>query len=164
MKCVSYRFFFLLLCSSISACLLLPLPTLRADSFDWRNVNGANWNTPVENQNGGTCWVFSGVASFEARYKLTRNDPAFNFDCSEQQVEWGCGPTQWGGWGDGSVFYSVTNGLVSATECPIDPNPDYWLSPGPTSLWPLADGWQNRMLVGPQDCHYVHKPGYHRGR
>jgi autotransporter-associated beta strand protein len=148
MKCVSHRFFFLLLCSSISAWLLIPIPTLRADSFDWRNVNGANWNTPVQNQNGGTCWVFSGVASFEARYKLTRNDPTFDFECSEQQVEWGCGPTQWGGWGDGSVFYSVTNGLVSATECPIDPNPDYWLSPGPTSLWPLAAGWQNRMLIG----------------
>ena len=148
MKCVSHRFFFLLLCSFISACAVIPMQTLRADSFDWRNVNGGNWNTPVENQNGGTCWVFSGVGSFEARYKLTRNDPTFNFDCSEQQVEWDCGPTQWGGWGDGSVFYSVTHGLVSATECPIDPNSNYWDSPGPTSLWPLATGWQNRMLVG----------------
>ena len=137
-----------LLFVTLAVSVLLSAGSLWADSFDWRNVNGANWNTPVQNQNGGTCWVFSGVASFEARYKLTRNDPTFDFECSEQQVEWGCGPTQWGGWGDGSVFYSVTNGLVSATECPIDPNSDYWGTPGPTSLWPLAAGWQNRMLVG----------------
>ena len=147
MKCVSHRFFFLIW-SSITACAVIPMHTLRADSFDWRNVNGGNWNSPVENQNGGTCWVFSGVGLFEARYKLTRNDPVFSFDCSEQQVEWDCGPSQWGGWGDGSVFYSVTHGLVSATECPIDPNSNYWNAPGPTSLWPLATGWQNRMLVG----------------
>jgi autotransporter-associated beta strand protein len=133
---------------TIASAVFFAICDAAADGFDWRNVNGQNWNSPVKNQNGGTCWVFSGVGSFEARYKLTRNDPVYSFDCSEQQVEWDCGPSTWGGWGDGSVFYSVTHGLVSETECPIDPNSAYWEVPGPTSLWPLATGWQNRMLIG----------------
>ena len=43
---------------------------------------------PVESQFGGTCWDFSSCANIEAKYKLTRNDPTFNPDVSEQEVCW----------------------------------------------------------------------------
>ena len=59
-----------------------------ADSFDWQSVNGQNWNSPIESQFGGTCWDFSACGRLEAKYILTRNDPSFAADVSEQEVDW----------------------------------------------------------------------------
>jgi autotransporter-associated beta strand protein len=130
--------------------------SLFADAFSWLNVNGQNMVSSVKQQNGGTCWAFSSTATAETRYKITRNDSVFEVDGSEQSMEWdaqnygtGNGGDDWGGWGDGGVFYSVVHGLVSETECPIDwNNPGTWDAPGAGSPWPLATGWQNRRIVG----------------
>ena len=75
------------------ACIFSPLmgvlssAATSADEFDWRNVNGLNFVTPIKDQGGlGVCWSFGQVATIEANYKLTRNDPSFSFDLSEQNM------------------------------------------------------------------------------
>jgi autotransporter-associated beta strand protein len=113
-----------------------------ADSFDWQSVSGQNWNTPVESQFGGTCWDFSACANIEAKYKLTRNDPSYNDDVSEQEVDWEqyMGSTG-GGWGPSVLTYFTTHGVVSAAECPTQGT-----DIGSAPYWPLAAGWQNRVF------------------
>jgi fibronectin-binding autotransporter adhesin len=120
-------------------------PNVCADSFDWRTVDGYNWNTSIKSQFGGTCWDFSSCATLEAKYKLTRNDPSYDPDLSEQQICWETSPdmgSTGGGWGTAVLEYSTTHGVVSETECPYQPdNPDTGVSP----YWPLASGWANRV-------------------
>ena len=57
-----------------------------ASSFDWRTFGGTyGFTTPVKDQGSmGSCWAFAGIATLEARYKLTRNDPLFSFNLAEQ--------------------------------------------------------------------------------
>jgi hypothetical protein len=39
--------------------------------FDWRNYQGYNWMTPVEDQgNCGGCWAYAAVGGVEAKYKI----------------------------------------------------------------------------------------------
>jgi len=41
------------------------------DSFDWRNVNGVNYVSPVRNQGScGSCYIFSSMAMNEARLRI----------------------------------------------------------------------------------------------
>ncbi len=119
--------------------------TVEADSFDWRNVNGLNWNSPIKSQFGGTCWDFSACATLEAKYKLTRNDAAFSPNVSEQQVCWETNPdmgSTGGGWGPSVLSYFTSHGVVSETECPYrSSSPDVGIAP----YWPLASGWQDRV-------------------
>jgi C1A family cysteine protease len=69
-----------------------------AASFDWRNVNGQNYASPVKNQKScGSCWAFGTVAPLEARLLISGGGLA---DLSEQYLVscnnsgWNCG----GGW------------------------------------------------------------------
>jgi C1A family cysteine protease len=56
------------------------------NSWDWRNVHGENWLTPVKNQGPvGTCWAFSLVGNLESRINLFYNNN-FNLDLSEQML------------------------------------------------------------------------------
>ncbi|MGA7698419.1 MAG: C1 family peptidase [Thermoguttaceae bacterium] len=121
--------------------------SLSADSFNWQSVNGQNWNSTVKSQFGGTCWDFAAVGTFEAKYILTRNDPTFIPDLSEEQLCWETNPDM-GGTGGGSgvaaMAYCVSHGVVSETECPYQSSsPDTGIAP----YWPLADGWQNRAWI-----------------
>ena len=79
----------------------------------------------------------------EAKYKLTRNDPSFDPDVSEQNICWEqyMGSTG-GGWGTAVFDYFRTHGVVSEAECPYQPSsPDVGVAP----YWPLNTGWQNRV-------------------
>lgn len=116
-----------------------------ADSFDWRNVNGQNWNSTVKNQFGGTCWDFSACGVLEAKYKLTRNDSTFNIDVSEQQICWETNPDMGstsGGWGSSVLAYFTSHGVVSEAECPHQTSSE---DAGIAPYWPLAAGWENRV-------------------
>ena len=119
-----------------------------ADSFDWRNVNGSNWNSLVKGQFGGTCWDFGPTACFEAKYLITRNDPNFIPDFSEQQNCWenspDMGSTQGGGGFDIIANYFKTHGDVSETEIPVEADSANWDTP-PGGYPFLATGWESRV-------------------
>lgn len=61
------------------------------DSFDWRNVNGRNFVSPVRDQGGcGSCYAFASMAMLEARYRIMTNgteqlvfSPQDIVECSE---------------------------------------------------------------------------------
>ncbi|MCL2823172.1 MAG: hypothetical protein FWD57_04210 [Polyangiaceae bacterium] len=56
-------------------------------AFDWRNVDGDNWLTPVRDQAScGSCFVFGTLASFESQLKFSTGNPSVDFDLSEQHV------------------------------------------------------------------------------
>ncbi|HLA83321.1 MAG TPA: C1 family peptidase, partial [Thermoguttaceae bacterium] len=118
----------------------------RAEEFDWRDVAGYNWNTPAKSQFGGTCWAFGPSGSLEAKYKITRNDPNFDPNVSEQQLVWETNPdlgsTSGGGGFDIMLAYQRDHGIVSDAECPYQSSsPNVGIDP----YWPLASGWENRV-------------------
>jgi len=61
------------------------------NSFDWRNVSGTNYISPVRNQGGcGSCYAFASMALLEARYRIMTNNlerlvfsPQDIVECSE---------------------------------------------------------------------------------
>jgi C1A family cysteine protease len=60
-----------------------PIPA----TYDWRNVGGKNFVTPIRDQNPcGSCWVFAPVAALEAKSLITFNWPGRDLNLSEQIV------------------------------------------------------------------------------
>jgi len=120
-----------------------------AEDFDWRNVGGQNWVSPVRNQFGGTCWDFAGCGVLEAKYMLTRNDSSYAPNVSEQQICWEgtMGSAESGGRVWEVLDYFTSHGVVLDSECPNDRNdPDHWDDPAADDPWPLAAGWENRVF------------------
>jgi autotransporter-associated beta strand protein len=135
------RLFFALAVVSAAAWGVFSPRPLAADSFDWANLNGQSWVTPVKSQGPGMCWAFASCGSFEARCKLTRNDPLFDPNISEQQLRWETNPVLDGGDMHMVMGYMASHGVVSEAECPNQTSsPDVGIPP----YWPLADGWENR--------------------
>jgi C1A family cysteine protease len=120
--------------------LLLSTPfELRADSFDWRNIGGEDYTSPVRNQgSAGTCWAFCAVGAFEAKLNITYNNPNLDVDLSEQHLV--CDGTYGdinGGYEFGAISFFKNTGLVTEAELPYTA-----LNTSPN--WPLSDGWQSR--------------------
>lgn len=142
--CVAFRAF---LVAFLATFVILSSSPLLADSWDWRNVNGVNWNSTVKQQWNGTCWDFGTCGEMESKYMLTRNDSSFMPDLSDQQMlwdpPWNSYPLQGGQTGfDQILQYTTNHGIVSETELPLDLNGD----PGnPPPGWSLSSGWQNRV-------------------
>ena len=62
-----------------------PLPAPEDAVFDWRDVGGEDWTSPIRNQGQcGSCTLFAGVASIEGTINVALNDPDADFDLSEQ--------------------------------------------------------------------------------
>ncbi|MGD0381976.1 MAG: autotransporter-associated beta strand repeat-containing protein [Thermoguttaceae bacterium] len=129
----------LLVALSFFSAFFIPPFSLRAEVFDWRNILGYSFVTPVKNQgSSGMCSAFASVGALEAKYKITRNDPTFDIDLSEQQLA-GAGIINWSGGGyiDAAFNYFESTGEVTESVCP-------WTGSS-TSNWPPADGWQNSV-------------------
>ncbi len=81
--------------------------------FDWRNVNGKNYVTPVRDQGQcGSCWAFSSVAALESHTIIELNTPDTDLDLSEQALVscLGLGSCD-GGWVDYSAAYFTGAGV-----------------------------------------------------
>jgi len=61
-------------------------------SFDLRNVNGTNYTTSIKDQQGGTCWCFSTMASMESNLLITdkwKSSGEYGLpDLSEYHMDW----------------------------------------------------------------------------
>ena len=70
----------------IAVCVLPSAGRARADSFDWRNVDGKNYMTPSKPQGPLECQFFGSIAAFEAKIKIAMDDPDIDIDLSERHV------------------------------------------------------------------------------
>ena len=62
-------------------------PALVPSTFDWRNVSGNNFVTPVRDQGDcGSCWAFAVTAALESKTLITFNWPGTNQNLAEQIV------------------------------------------------------------------------------
>ncbi len=65
----------------------LATPRLLPSHFDWRNVNGRNYVTPVRNQGKcGSCWAFAVVGALESLALITLDNPDADLNLSEQTL------------------------------------------------------------------------------
>lgn len=88
------------------------------EKWDWRDVNGQNWLTPVSDQgNCGSCVAFAAVAVVEAQYAITNKlswlKPQFSqqmlFDCGQGSCDIGWLP-EW-------ASYQLRTGGVTDLSC-----------------------------------------------
>lgn len=88
------------------------------EKWDWRDVNGQNWLTPVSDQgNCGSCVAFAAVAVVEAQYAITNKlswlKPQFSqqmlFDCGQGRCDIGWLP-EW-------ASYQLKTGGVTDLSC-----------------------------------------------
>jgi len=89
----------------------------RAEDFDWRRLGGStanNFVTPVQDQWYGTCWAFASTGAAEAKYKITRCDPTFQPNLSEEHLVWDSagGGGMNGGSSSTALNFIRTNGVV----------------------------------------------------
>lgn len=55
--------------------------------FNWADVDGIDWMPPARNQGKcGSCWAHGPIAVMEALINIHKNNPAFDYDLSEQTI------------------------------------------------------------------------------
>jgi C1A family cysteine protease len=81
-------------------------------TFDWRNVNGQNYITPVRDQGAcGSCVAFGTLAAVEGVFQVQRSNPSSGIDLSEAELFY-CDAAQGGytcetGWWPDEAFKHV---------------------------------------------------------
>ncbi len=83
-------------------------------AWDWRDVNGADWTTPIRDQSScGSCVAFGTVAVLEAMLKLHHEDASRQPDLSEAHLFFcGCGNCcDRGWWPSYALNYAKDNGV-----------------------------------------------------
>lgn len=116
------------------------IPSILPTSYDWTNVNGINYITPVRAQYGGTCSPFASTAALEscvARAGLLEVD---EIDLSEHAI------TSFPDVGGGNLH------LIAAYLQETGLPPEDWF---PDDLSTARDGWQRRTYkVVSWDCFF----------
>lgn len=112
--------------------------------WDWRNVNGENWMTPVKNQGAcGACWAFATIGSMEAKYKIEKGDSSLTPDLSEQYLISDCCPIGDCNGGNCAFNFIKTNG-VPTEDCygylqTDSPCPATCDDASPIELWKITN-------------------------
>ncbi|MBN1554406.1 MAG: hypothetical protein JXA11_06650 [Phycisphaerae bacterium] len=132
---------------SVIGLLVLSRPVYAQEYFDWRNINGKDYTTPIRSQSAdgvhyaGTCWAFGAVAALESKLEICFDLPDWNPDLSEQHLI--CDGTAGNasrGWEYRALQFLVDTGIVTEEELPYTAS-DY--SPD----WPLEEGWEERVYT-----------------
>jgi len=88
-----------------------PVPS----AFDWRNVSGSNFVTPVRDQGScGSCWAFATTAALESKSLITFNQSATDLNLAEQILLscGGAGSCDGGSIGTASSFLRATGSYL----------------------------------------------------
>jgi hypothetical protein len=132
----------LLMMSAMCATAAAELP----EEWDWRDVDGVNYVTPVKNQGAcGSCYALTAVAAFES-YILTHGGP--ELDLSEEQAK-ECAGNGCSGGLDTDVFnlFIITGSVLEAD----DPYHEYdTICNQSTTPVYRATGWK-KMYDGDED-------------
>jgi C1A family cysteine protease len=110
-------------------------------AWDWRNVNGANWTTPIRDQKScGSCVAFGTVGVLEAMHKRHEDNAALQTDLSEAHLFFcGCGNCcDKGWWPSYALDYARDSGVPSEACFPYQ---DHNM---PCS--DSCDDWQSRAV------------------
>jgi len=80
--------------------------------WDWRDVNGEDWTTPIRDQGRcGSCYAFGALAAMETIYNINKNNPDIDIDLSEQYIV-SCGPKKYPIHIDGCCGATITGTLA----------------------------------------------------
>jgi hypothetical protein len=91
--------------------------------WDWRQVSGKNWTTPIRDQRQcGSCVAFATVALIESNLEIFRRNPDLNLDLSEADLFFqGCGNCCDRGWYFTSALrYAQQSGIPDEGCFPYD--------------------------------------------
>jgi hypothetical protein len=105
-----------------------PRPSGVPAAWDWRDVGGLNYVTPIEDQlSCGSCVAFGTIATFEAQVQIAFHGPNLGVDLSEAQL-WFCyGPSHGagacptGGWWPTTSFPGLIPGIAPSACFPYTP-------------------------------------------
>ncbi len=91
------------------------------ESYDWRNINGVDYTTPIKNQEDcGSCVAFGTLSAFEV-YLKSNSDNFYDFDLSEGQLFFCGGGTCGSGWLPKNALDRLkTTGVPPETCLPYD--------------------------------------------
>jgi C1A family cysteine protease len=99
----------------------IPVAAEFPPAWDWRDVDGADWTTPIRDQKAcGSCVAFGTVAVLEAMSKLHDQDANLQPDLSEAHLFFcGCGDCcEKGWWPTYALDYAKDNGIPDETCFP----------------------------------------------
>lgn len=106
--------------------------------FDWRNVGGRDWTTPIKDQGPcGSCVAFATVATVEANLEIFRRNPLMNPNLSEADLLF-CGGGSCRGWNFAPALSYVRDKGIPDDAC-------FPYTPRDQPCKPCAD--RNRRII-----------------
>ncbi len=92
--------------------IILKTKAIPPATWDWRNVNGTNWTTPIRNQGAcGSCVAFGAIGALEPLVRIEADKPTLPIDLSEQHLfSCGGGLCNYGWYPSSAANYLKNNG------------------------------------------------------
>ncbi|MGC9333836.1 MAG: C1 family peptidase [Anaerolineae bacterium] len=132
---------------------LAPRAAVYPPGWDWRDVGGTDWTTPIRDQLAcGACVAFATVSVLEVMLKLLHNDAALQPDLSEAHLFFcGCGNCcQMGWWPTYALNYAQQQGVPDEVCFPYQDHnmPCSDACPDWQAQAIKATGWQEVLDMG----------------